>query len=98
MNINVPTWARDHFWEEPPPGYEEFWSFRFPPPCKVGDELTFHIDGKPVATAVVSRIEAPGVSKCAGSGRFSNGHKVYWHRSSFRDLRQTAKAETGGLF
>jgi hypothetical protein len=96
MNINVPAWARDHFWEEPPLGHEEFWSFRFPPPCAAGDTLFFKFDGVTVASAVVSRVERPGLTKCAGTGRFGNGHKVYWHPSSFRDLRQTA--ETGGLY
>lgn len=49
--------------------------------------LTFKFDGVPVASAVVWRIEAPGQSKCAGTGRFGNGHKVYWRPESFKDLR-----------
>jgi hypothetical protein len=88
MNVNVPAWAQDHFWEEPPPGSWEFWSFgRFKPPCKVGDPLTFRFDGITVASAVVARIEPPGQSKCEGSGRFGNGWKVYWTPDSFKDLR-----------
>lgn len=39
MNINVPQWAEREFWDEPPADAWEFWSFRFPPPCKVGDPL-----------------------------------------------------------
>lgn len=96
MNINVPAWARDHFWEEPPPGHHEFWSFRFPPPCQAGDPLNFKFDGVTVATAIVSFVEQPGQSKCAGSGRFENGYKVYWTPASFKDVRNAAKPE--GLF
>ena len=88
MNINVPPQARDHFWEEPPPGSHEFWSFRFPPPCKVGDRLVFRFDGVMVAEAVCSRIEAPGESECESTGRFRRGYKVYWNPASFRDRRQ----------
>ncbi len=87
MNINVPEWARDHFWEEPPADSEEFWGFRFQPPCKTGDTLYFRFDGKLVATAVVDRIEPPGRSKCDSTGRFENLHKVFWTQESFRDLR-----------
>lgn len=90
MNINVPEFARNHFWEEPPEGHEEFWSFRFPPPCKAGDTLFFKFDGKIVATAVVKRIEQPGQSKCEGTGRFGNGYKVFWTPESFADTRKTA--------
>jgi hypothetical protein len=89
MNINVPVWARDHFWEEPPPGHDEFWSFRFRPPCAPDDRLVFRFDGKPVAEAVVTRIEPPGQSECAGTGRFGSGWKVFWHPGTFVKLRQT---------
>lgn len=83
MNINVPLQAESHFWEEPPPGVWEFWSFRFPPPCKVGDPLVFKIRGIVVARAVCARIEPPGQSKCDQTGRFERGHKVYWRPESF---------------
>lgn len=87
MNINVAEQARDHFWEEPPSGSYEFWAFRFPPKCKVGDELTFKFDGVVVATAVVALIEPPGQSQCESSGRFKNRYKVYWDPETFEDLR-----------
>lgn len=88
MNINVPQFARDHFWEEPPAGNEEFWSFRFPPQCKAGDELRFRFDGMVVAMATVSRIEPPGQSKCAGTGRFERGWKVFWNPESFHETAE----------
>jgi hypothetical protein len=87
MNINVPEWAREHFWEEPPAGSTEFWSFRFPPPCKVGDRLFFRFDGVVVAEAVVSFIEKPGQSECEATGRFRSGWKVFWTPESFVDRR-----------
>lgn len=83
MNINIPETAWDHFWDEPPAGSWEFWSFRFPPPCKVGDPLVFRFFGVEVATAVCAAIEPPGVTKCDGSGRFLGGHKVFWKPESF---------------
>lgn len=87
MNINVPEFARSHFWHEPPAGSHEFWSFRFPPPCKVGDPLVFRFDGRPVARAVVHRIERPGQSECEATGRYRSGWKVYWLPETFVDLR-----------
>ena len=87
MNINVPHFAIDHFWEEPPEGSWEFWSFRFPPPCKVGDPLNFRFCGTIIAKAVVAKIEKPGQSKCDGTGRFERGWKVFWTPESFVDLR-----------
>ncbi len=93
MNINVPVQARDHFWEEPPEGHDEFWSFRFTPPCDVGDPLAFRFDGVIVATAIVQRIEPPGQRKCEGTGRFSGGWKVFWQPSSFIDRRHVSERE-----
>lgn len=92
MNINVPVQARAHFWEEPPPGSQEFWSFRFPPPCKPGDRLAFRFDGQIMAEAVCDRIEAPGLSECEGTGRFRGGYKVVWNPETFRDLRKDGSA------
>ena len=83
MNINVPAFARNHFWEEPPEGHIEFWSFRFKPPCDVGDELLFRFDKRIVARAKVLRIEKPGITKCARTGGFEHGWKVFWTPESF---------------
>jgi len=87
MNINVKRDAREHFWHEPPAGSHEFWSFTWPPPCKVGDPLLFRFDGIVVARAVVSRIERPGQSSCDSTGRFKQGWKVFWTPQSFVDCR-----------
>ena len=91
MNINVPEWARGEFWVEPPEGSREFWSFRFPPPCKVGDPLLFKFDGQVVARAKVAAIEPPGKSECEHSGRFRSGWKVFWDPADFEDLVHGAK-------
>lgn len=87
MNVNVLPEARDHFWQEPEEGSTEFWAFRFKPPCEVGDELIFRFDKKPVARAIVDRIEKPGESACDTTGMFRNKWKVYWLPDSFEDLR-----------
>lgn len=93
MNINVPDQALDHFWEEPPAGSMEFWSFRFKPPCQVGDKVIFKHNKQPIAEAVVALIEPPGQSACESTGRFRRGWKVFWHPESFKDLRSTKGGE-----
>lgn len=87
MNINIPAWARDHFWEEPPEDSQEFWGFRWPPPCKPGDPLIFRFDKVAVAEAVVDRIEKPGESRCDRTNGFERSWKVFWRPETFRDLR-----------
>jgi len=86
MKINVPDEAKDHFWEEPPAGSEEFWAFVWPVRAKVGDQIFFQMDKKPVAEAVISRIEPPGQSECERTGQYKNRWKVYWTPESFKKL------------
>lgn len=86
MKINVPESEHEHFWEEPPPGSEEFWALRFPPKATVGDKVVFHMNKQPVAEAVISRIEKPGESECEQTGRFKHRWKAYF--TEFRDLRR----------
>jgi len=86
MNINVPESEQEHFWVEPPAGNEEFWAFRFPPKAQVGDTITFRMEKKPVAEAVISRIEKPGQHECEATGRFKNRWKVYWSPESFKKV------------
>lgn len=81
MKINVPDRV------EPPVGNWEFWAFRFKPKAQVGDEITFLMDKKPVAKAVVAKIEKPGQSECETTGKFKHLWKVYWKPESFKDLR-----------
>jgi len=88
MNVTVPESeiANGHFWEEPPAGSEEFWAFRWPVKAQVGDRVVFNLNKKPIAEAVISRIEKPGESECAETGRFGNKWKVFWTQDSFRKL------------
>ena len=97
MNINIPPFAREHFWKEPPPDSIEFWSFRFKPPCNVGDKLVFRFDGVPVARAIVHEIQAPGLSACESTGKFSRGWKVFWLPESFVDLRESLSHKTDAV-
>lgn len=87
MNINVPPQAQDEFWDEPPEGHWEFWGLRFKPKCEIGDKITFHFNGEAVAEAIVAKVERPGSTECAHTGRFKSLWKVYWRPDSFRDLR-----------
>lgn len=73
--INIPESAWEHFWDEPPEGHREFWSFRFKPKCGPGDKLVFHYRGQPVARATVDEVERPG--------QFRSGWKVFWTPESF---------------
>jgi hypothetical protein len=87
MNINVPTEAREHFWEDPPEGAWEFWSFRFKPPVDIGEKLFFRFDRQIVAQAVCAKIEPPGKSSCESTGKYRHGWKVFWLPDSFIDMR-----------
>ena len=87
MKIQVPTWARAEFWDEPPADSMEFWAFRFQPKCKIGDIIEFYFDKTKVAEARVYDIERPGVTKCEHSGKFGSRWKVFWLPETFTDLR-----------
>jgi hypothetical protein len=89
LNINVPVYAREHFWVEPEEGSVEFWAFRFQPKCNPGDKINFMMDGKVVAEAEVAWIELPGKSSCDSTGRFKSRWKVFWYPDSFKDRRGT---------
>lgn len=89
MNITVSDAVlEEHFWEEPPPGNWEFWAFRFKPRCQVGDEIIFRHNYKPIAKAIIAKIEPPGISDCEITGEFKNRWKVFWNPASFEDLRE----------
>jgi ribosomal protein S18 acetylase RimI-like enzyme len=86
MNITVPESEETHFWEEPAEGMEEFWAFRWPVRALVGDRIIFNLRKKPIAEAVISRIEKPGQHECSTTGRFKNMWKVYWTNESFKRM------------
>jgi hypothetical protein len=91
MRINVPGWARVHFWDEPPIETWEFWAFRWQPVCCVGELIEFYFDSERVAVAQVAEIEPPGKSADSDTGQFKDRWKVYWHNTSFHDIRGEQK-------
>jgi hypothetical protein len=97
MNITVPPSEAEHFWEEPAPGMEEFWAFRWPVKAEVGDSIIFKLNQQPIAEAVVSRIEKPGEHECETTGRFRNQWKVYWTAESFKKIEVKTAAATAPM-
>lgn len=89
MTITVKPEEEAHFWEEGPVGSDEqFWAFRWPVRATVGDKIEFKLNKQPIAEAVISRIEKPGESDCAVTGKYKSMWKVHWRNDSFRDLRK----------
>jgi len=81
MKIHVPRSEREYFWDQAE-GAVKFWSFKSKPRCRIGDELLFMFDGRLVARARVSGIEAPGLPWREGEKEW----KVFWHHKSFQAL------------
>ena len=89
MNVTVPESYAEEFWREPQPGHEEFWKFRFKPPCQVHDVLWFRINKKIIASAVVAKIVHQRTSYTDAKGaRFAPGWLVYWRPETFIDRRE----------
>lgn len=89
MNITVHEAALDHFWEEPPPDSIEFWKFRWPPPCKIGDPLYFRLNKRVIASATVYEIIHRPRSYTDDRGvTFGPGFYIYWLPETFVDLRK----------
>lgn len=88
MKIQVPEWARKHFWQDPPEGHCEFWAFSWKPKAGIGETIYFYFDNELVAEATIFKIESPNKSKCASTGRFENRWKVFWRPESFIDMRK----------
>jgi hypothetical protein len=88
MKITVNEWAEEHFWEEPPEGaVEEFWALRWPVKASVGDRIEFYnVKKEKIAETVIRRIETPGQSECAGTGKFKNMWKVFWNLDDFQKV------------
>jgi len=96
MKINVPAQAIDHFWVEPPDGNWEFWAFRWPVRAKVGDPIYFYYNKKPIAFAIIAKIEKPGQSEDERTGKYKSMWKVYWTNNSFIDLRNRKNYNLAG--
>lgn len=89
MNINIPPDSERWLFAGRTLNMACLWSFRYPPPCELGDELHFRFAGKLVARARVHLILAPGeLDTFSHHGkRFLSGHKVIWLQEEFEDLR-----------
>jgi 8-oxo-dGTP pyrophosphatase MutT (NUDIX family) len=90
--IEVPQERRKTFWTRPV-GKLEYWAFKNRPRAFVSEPIIFTFDRKPVAQAVVLRVEAPG----SGEGEYKHWHKIYWNPSTFVKYRSiTASAKKAG--
>jgi 2'-5' RNA ligase/8-oxo-dGTP pyrophosphatase MutT (NUDIX family) len=84
FTIEVPSFARDHFFEDSG-GKEEFWAFKDRPLCLHGEQVVFTFDRYPVAEAVALRVEEPGKTKCDATGLYGDHYKVFWTPASFKE-------------
>lgn len=88
LKIRVPPFAQSAFFQDHG-AEEEFWAMRAKPKTHAGEMIEFYFGSKPVASAKVSRVEAPGQSSCGHSGKFGNKWKVHWRDDSFRRLGES---------
>ena len=83
MKIHVSD--RELFWDDLG-DWLNFWTFKFRPRCKIGDELLFMVDSRPLARARVSGVEPPGIPWQEGDAELFNQWKVYWYQRTFQAL------------
>ena len=89
MNINIPPDSEQWLFGDHGDADGAKWSFKYRPPCEVGDPIIFRFGGKAVAKAIVHLILQPGeLDGWAHHGkRYLSGHKVVWLWSTFTDMR-----------
>lgn len=92
LKIRVPLFAQAAFFQDHG-APEEFWAMRSKPKTRAGEMIEFYFGAKPVAKAMVSRVEEPGKSACGHSGKFGNKWKVHWQDASFRKLGEALEAD-----
>lgn len=94
MNINIPPDSEEWLFSTHDRQDGGLWSFRWPPPCEVDDDLIFRFGGKIVAKGTVCEIRPPGeLDGPAHHGRrMLRGWKVIWLWENFIDLRGKFKA------
>jgi 8-oxo-dGTP pyrophosphatase MutT (NUDIX family)/GNAT superfamily N-acetyltransferase len=88
LMIEVPKDLRKGFWNRPD-DVLHYWAFKNRPRAFVDERIIFTFNRKPVAQAVVLKVEAPG----NGTGKYKHWHKVYWHPSHFQKFRAVTAAE-----
>ena len=91
--IEVPQERRKKFFIRPKAPLE-YWAFKNRPRVFLDEKLIFTFNKKPMAEAVVVRVEGPG----HGEGEYKHYHKVYWKPTSFKKFRVTASGEPEVLY
>jgi RNA:NAD 2'-phosphotransferase (TPT1/KptA family)/8-oxo-dGTP pyrophosphatase MutT (NUDIX family) len=84
--IEVPKERRTKFFVRPKAPLE-YWAFKNRPRVFINEPLIFTFGGKPVAKAMVVRVEAPG----KGEDEYKHWHKVYWKPTSFTKFKAAAE-------
>ena len=85
--IEVPKTHRKGFWTRPH-NKLHYWAFKNRPRAFINERIIFTFDKKPVAQAVVLKIEAPGKQE----GEYKHWHKVYWNPAHFQKFRGVTAA------
>jgi len=85
--IEVPKPHRKGFWTRPR-NKLHYWAFKNRPRAFINEKIIFTFDKKPVAQAVVLKIEAPGKQE----GEYKHWHKVYWNPNHFQKFRGVTAA------
>jgi 8-oxo-dGTP pyrophosphatase MutT (NUDIX family) len=83
--IEVPKDRRKGFFAVPKAPLV-YWAFKNRPRVFINEKLIFTFGGKPVAEALVAKIEGPG----KGEDEYKAWHKVYWKPTTFRRFRVAA--------
>jgi 8-oxo-dGTP pyrophosphatase MutT (NUDIX family)/GNAT superfamily N-acetyltransferase len=87
LMIEVPKPHRKGFWTRPR-NKLHYWAFKNRPRAFINEKIIFTFDRKPVAQAVVLKIEAPGKQE----GEYKHWHKVYWNPNHFQKFRGVTAA------
>lgn len=80
--IEVPKDRRKGFFVAPKSPLV-YWAFKNRPRVFISEKLIFTFGGKPVAEALVAKVEGPG----KGEGEYQKWHKVYWKPVTFKRFR-----------
>jgi 8-oxo-dGTP pyrophosphatase MutT (NUDIX family)/GNAT superfamily N-acetyltransferase len=88
LMIEVPKHLRKGFWKRPNNALH-YWAFKNRPRAFVEEKIIFTFNRKPVAQAVVLKIEGPG----HGEGEYKHWHKVYWNPSHFQKFKGVTASE-----
>src|SRR5271163_3995562 len=91
--IEVPQARRKKFFIRPKSPLE-YWAFKNRPRAFINEQIIFTFGGKPVAEAMVVKIEPPG----HGEGEHKEWHKVYWKPSRFKKFRVASEGKIAAYY